>query len=324
MQRTQVPGGMSDPVGQRRAIQIDALAGVDLGLAVQRQMVGIFGDQNLGDRGLGRQAALDQPRRRRGLHDTVLACPAGVFGPAGDEHPELRRHDVQPLAPVLADPVQLALAAGAGLVVDVDDDLNPRQMRRQRSAVDPALVSPGLSRLGRRTIALGGTGLAAACSTSSRPSSIWSSGSVSARRPKRCRCSSLMIWRSRSFCTRSASSIAFSVSGSSGSASLGMIKSDHIRPELCDDLPARLIHFAAGSNHQPGCVGVAVSRASWTRRQSSPSSSADNCAADKRITPSSILGQRKMPSSSRLANRHRPVPSQKISLIRSARLARNT
>ena len=48
-------------------------------------------------------------------------------------------------------------------------------------------------------------------------------------RPKRCRCISLMIWRSRSFCICSASSIAFSVSGSSGSASLGMA-------ELCDDL----------------------------------------------------------------------------------------
>ena len=65
------------------------------------------------------------------------------LGRRRDEHPELRRHDIQPLALVFADPVQLALAAGAGLVVDVDDDLNPRQMRRQRSAIGPALVSPG-------------------------------------------------------------------------------------------------------------------------------------------------------------------------------------
>ena len=122
----------------------------------------------------------------------------------------------------------------AGLVVDVDDDLNPRQMRRQRAAVGPALASPALS-LGRATDLALAASLAAACSTSSRPSSIWSSGSVSALRPKRCRCSSLMIWRSRSFCTRSASSIAFSVSGSSGNASLGITKSDHIRPTLCDD-----------------------------------------------------------------------------------------
>ena len=149
MQRAQVPGGMADPVCQRRAIQIDALAGINLGLAVERQVVGIFGHQNLGDRGLGRQAALDQSHRRRGLYDTVLASPAGIFRPPGDEHPELRRHDVQPLTLVLADPVQLAPAARAGLVVDVDDNLNPRQMRRQRSPVDPALVSPGLSIRGR-------------------------------------------------------------------------------------------------------------------------------------------------------------------------------
>jgi hypothetical protein len=50
--------------------------------------------------------------------------------------------------------------------------------------------------------------------------------------------------------------------------------------ELCDDpdVPDSLRSRAA--NNYPACVGVAVSRASWTRRQSSPSSSADNCAAD--------------------------------------------
>jgi hypothetical protein len=53
MQRAQVPGGMADPVRQRRAIQVDALAAVNLGLAIQRQMVGIFGHQNLGDGSLG-------------------------------------------------------------------------------------------------------------------------------------------------------------------------------------------------------------------------------------------------------------------------------
>jgi hypothetical protein len=130
MQRAQVPGGIADPVCQRRAVQVDALTGINLGLAIERQMVGIFGYQDLGDRGLGRKAALDQPCRRRGLDDTILASPAGIFGPPGDQHPELRRDNVQPLTPVLADPVQLALAARTGPVADVDDDLNPRQMRR--------------------------------------------------------------------------------------------------------------------------------------------------------------------------------------------------
>ena len=100
--------------------------------------------------------ASDQSRWRRRLHDTVLASPAGIFGWPGEEHPELRRHDVQPLTPVLANPVQLTLAARAGLVVDVDDDLNPRQMRWQRSPVDPALVSPGLPLQNRCIIGLRG------------------------------------------------------------------------------------------------------------------------------------------------------------------------
>jgi hypothetical protein len=59
VQRTQIPGGVANPVRQRGTIQIDTLAGVDLGLPIQRQMIGIFGHQNLGDRGLCRQTALD-------------------------------------------------------------------------------------------------------------------------------------------------------------------------------------------------------------------------------------------------------------------------
>jgi len=55
---------------------------------------------------------------------------ASVFRPDRDQHPELRRHDIQPLAPVFTDPMQLPLAATAGLVVDVDGGFNPRQMRR--------------------------------------------------------------------------------------------------------------------------------------------------------------------------------------------------
>ncbi len=42
MQRTQMPGSAANPVRQRGTIQIDTLAGVNLGLPVQRQMVGIF------------------------------------------------------------------------------------------------------------------------------------------------------------------------------------------------------------------------------------------------------------------------------------------
>src|ERR1039458_5769284 len=43
---------------------------------------------------------------------------------------------------LLADPVQLALAAGASPVVDIDDDLDPWQMRRQRAAIGTSLLGP--------------------------------------------------------------------------------------------------------------------------------------------------------------------------------------
>jgi len=158
VQRAQVPGGLSHPVRQCRTIEIDALAGINLGLPVQRQMIGIFGHQNLGDGGLGRQSAFDQPGRSRRLHDTVFARSAGVFGPPGDENAELRRYHVQPLAPVFADPVQIALATGAGLVVDIDDNLDPRQMRRQRAAVRAALASPRRAAIRRAFVLLCLTG----------------------------------------------------------------------------------------------------------------------------------------------------------------------
>jgi hypothetical protein len=86
-----------------------------------------------------------RPGRSRRLHDAVLASPACVFGTPGHEDPELRRDQVQPLAPILADPVQLALATGTGLVLDVDDDLDPRQVRRHGTTVAAALASPRLT-----------------------------------------------------------------------------------------------------------------------------------------------------------------------------------
>lgn len=52
---------------------------------------------------------------------------------------------------------------------------------------------------------------------------------------------------------------------------IAMTGSDHIRRR---DSGSRLIHFVAG---QPAWAGTRVRCASWTRRQSSPSKSADSC-----------------------------------------------
>ena len=143
MHGTQQEGRPTDPVGKRRAVQRDALSGQDLGLAVERQVIGVFGDQNLGDGRVGRQPALDQPGRRWRLDYDVLAGPAGVAGPPDHQDPDLRRHDVEALGDVLADPVQVARAARAGPALDVDQALDPGQVRRQGAPVRPALRDPG-------------------------------------------------------------------------------------------------------------------------------------------------------------------------------------
>ena len=131
MHGPQMERSASDPVGERRAIEANSLALVDVGLAVERQVIGIFGDEHVRDRCFRRQAAFDQPRRGRRLDDDVLGVAAGVFGSAHDQHPELRRHDIELLADVLANLVKLAPTARTGLVLDVDNRLDARQMRKR-------------------------------------------------------------------------------------------------------------------------------------------------------------------------------------------------
>jgi hypothetical protein len=102
-------------------------------------VVGILGDQNLSNRRLGRQSALDQPRRRRRLHHHFLASPAGIFGPTHDQHPQLCRDDVEPFAGIFPDPVQRVAAARTVAILDVDDDLDARKMSGERSTIHAAL-----------------------------------------------------------------------------------------------------------------------------------------------------------------------------------------
>lgn len=146
--RPEQEGALADPVGERRTVEGDVLAGVDLGLAIERQVIGVFGDHDLRYGRLGGDAALDKARRRRCLDDDLLAGPAGIFGPTHDENPDLCRHDVQPLGTVLSDRMQAAAAARAGLVVDVDHLLDARQMGRQRAAVRPPSRRPLLACFG--------------------------------------------------------------------------------------------------------------------------------------------------------------------------------
>jgi hypothetical protein len=154
--RPQHEAGPADPIGQCRAIQIDALPGVDLSLPVQRKMIGVFGDQNLRHSRLGRQSALDQPCRRGRLDHYVFASPAGVFRPAHHQHAELGGHDVKTFARILPNAMQRLAATWAGLVIDIDHHLDARQVRRQRSPLQATLGRPAcpLGRIGRINLGL--------------------------------------------------------------------------------------------------------------------------------------------------------------------------
>ena len=143
-QRLQPPAGPADPVAQGRAVELDPLPGEDLRLAVERQEIGVLGHQHVREQRLGRHPAGDRPLRCGGLHHRLLAGPAAVAGSADHLHPQLGGDDVEHLARVLADHVQGPAAAGAALVLDVDQDLDPRQVRRQGAQI--ASPSPGRPR----------------------------------------------------------------------------------------------------------------------------------------------------------------------------------
>lgn len=106
MDRAKFERGTVDPIRQGGSVEIDALAALDLGLAIERKMVRVFAHQHMGDRGLGRHATRDQPRRRGRLDDPIRARPAGIFGTAGDDDAELGGRDIEPFRDVLANAMQ--------------------------------------------------------------------------------------------------------------------------------------------------------------------------------------------------------------------------
>ena len=67
-------------------VQIGALQ--DLALTVKRTMICIFGDQDMSDGPLGRQAAFNEVSWGRCLRDTFRAGPAGHIWAAPSRSPE--------------------------------------------------------------------------------------------------------------------------------------------------------------------------------------------------------------------------------------------
>jgi hypothetical protein len=147
---------LADPIGQHAAAKLEPGPGIDLRLAIEGQIIGIFRDQHMGQQRLGGQGPLDQVGRCRGLGHGTGAAAAGIFRPDGHHHPELGRGNVEPLAAVFPDPGHLPAAAGAKPALGLDDALQAWQLLRQPA--EKALDRDSLGTRPRPAGASGGPG----------------------------------------------------------------------------------------------------------------------------------------------------------------------
>ena len=137
---------LADPVRQRRSVEVDALTLEDPALPVERQMIAIFGDQDMGEQAGPGASPLDRARRQGRLADG-LAAGAGQARAHDPVHHEPPRHVVELFGDVLAQRLQPAAALSAG-IAGRDQGLLARKVRRQRLALRHPLRRG--SRVGRR------------------------------------------------------------------------------------------------------------------------------------------------------------------------------
>ena len=95
----------ADPIGQRRDVELDALAGIGRALPVERQVQAVLGEQHMREQPWPGATARDRMRRRRRLRD-ALAGAAGELLAHVLDHLPLPRHELQHLGHVLAELVQ--------------------------------------------------------------------------------------------------------------------------------------------------------------------------------------------------------------------------
>lgn len=187
-----MPDGTVDPVSEHRTVEIDALPLVDLSLAIKRQVVSIFGNRHLGDGSFGRNATFYRPRRGRGPDNDLLTGSTGILWAAHHQHTELG--DTMSSFSLTSSPIRCRSLRQQGPAWSlISTTISMRGMGWQRTYICAPLGD--LRRSGRavENCSCSSSPAASTCSASARPSRGWSPGSVSARRPKRWRCNSLMI-----------------------------------------------------------------------------------------------------------------------------------
>ncbi|MGX1325878.1 hypothetical protein AB7M56_000377 [Bradyrhizobium elkanii] len=135
VKRLQPPGDAAHPRGQCLPVERDALGGKHLFLAIQRQLVAVFHHRDVGQQGFRHHSTVDRLGRRGCLYHTLAAAPAAVPRTHDALDPVLHRNDVEGFLDGLPDLVQLLAAAGAAVALDIDHDIDARQMLRKLPAV---------------------------------------------------------------------------------------------------------------------------------------------------------------------------------------------
>jgi hypothetical protein len=139
VERLEQFGRRLDPVAQRTAGNVQAVAREEVFLPVQRQVIAELSDDDLSDQSWSGDAASNWPHRRRWAHHASFAVPAGVLGSHVDVHFELRRDVFQNSALVLANAVfrsaaddallvrlaQVMLVAKVGQLIEVEFSATP-------------------------------------------------------------------------------------------------------------------------------------------------------------------------------------------------------
>jgi len=145
-QRLQRRRSRPDPAAQGRGLQAHPVAGEDLGLAIERQVIVIFRHDDMGKQPCSGAAAGDRMvwRRRR---DHPVAGPARQFLANVPDDFEAAGHVIEGLGHVIGDLAQCAAATGTGAWRGMAQILS-WQMLRQRAPRWLLRFGRGLDRRG--------------------------------------------------------------------------------------------------------------------------------------------------------------------------------
>lgn len=119
MQCIEPPAGAAYPSGKRRALQLDSLTREHLRLAIKRQMIAIFADQDMGEQRRCCEPASDHPFGRRHLRHR-LRLPAGIFGTPDADYAQGRQQPLEHFTDAFADRMAHATATVTAFALNVE------------------------------------------------------------------------------------------------------------------------------------------------------------------------------------------------------------